>query len=428
MILKFIMIYNTKQVMDNSLSITVKSKDGSKVDMSDVNHSILTLFVDTNRVYIDLKLVNIPQNVKHLTIGDNLAMSISRSIYLPRMLEYYKGPILYDMEIPSSVKTIVSINTSVSQDSSLLSIDEDVDFTVVDLKSYNISSDNPTSCSPVKLDNVRIVHSPLVQDAILEKKPHLNHLEVSLNDEITNCIDIWDKILLGGSIVNKMTIISQDSNVLSNLYLLFDTGRKLGKESITIKILNGFDENDTIYLLNIAKSLIDIHWLTLEIEYTDYFTEDLLYRISTILKCKNYVYSTDSFIFSSFFGATDSRVYIKGSKLVIERKQCPRYFKFMEEPVSSSLIVPMELSRRIKLYTWTKCGYCKKQESIIDNFRNRSIKSAKLFDDNVEIISVDDPSEITDSRISAFPTWLINDEVNPGVKDEMMINLALTTI
>ena len=432
--------------MERSISTTVKSKDGSTVDMSDISHAVWTLSIDTDRVYRDLSLVNIPQNITKLTLGDNLSMSISRPIYLPRMLKYYKGPILYGMEIPSSVDTIVSIITMVSQDTSLLSIDENIDLTTIDLKSsYNLSStlSDIMKCSPV-LDNVRVVYTPLVQEAITKTLPHLNHLEVTLDDSITSFADIWDNILLDGSVsVNRLTVVSPlgyEKNVLDNLYVLFENGNRLCEEVLTIKGLGEFKDNDVIYLLNLARSLVNTHGLTIEIEYENEFPLDMIGRLAKILKCNDrHVYKNGSFMFSSFFGATDSSIYTDGYRLFITKRQGPNYFNFMEPeyapeptptPVSSTFVVPMDNdiepeSRKFKLYTWTKCGYCKKQEDIVSNFRSRGIEEAKLFDDNVEIVSVEDPSEVQDPRVRGFPTWVINDELFPGVKDESMLESLL---
>ena len=151
--------------------------------------------------------------------------------------------------------------------------------------------------------------------------------------------------------------------------------------------------------------------------------------MSTVLNM-NYVNG----IYYSLFGAIESTLYVNNKTIVIKRGQVPKKFvlknieedKIMIPQSSSTLVVPIDVEgipppqKEISLFSWTKCGFCNKQEEIINN-----LDFKQFFDEKVKVEIVEDPSIISDKRITSFPSWVVNDEIQIGVKNEEQIKEML---
>lgn len=72
--------------------------------------------------------------------------------------------------------------------------------------------------------------------------------------------------------------------------------------------------------------------------------------------------------------------------------------------------------RPIVLHTWTKCGFCKKQENVIDEFKKISLENETRFNDKVEVKVIENPEDVQDKRVDSFPTWIKDDEIIVGVQ------------
>ena len=151
--------------------------------------------------------------------------------------------------------------------------------------------------------------------------------------------------------------------------------------------------------------------------------------MSTVLNM-NYVNG----IYYSLFGAIESTLYVNNKTIVIKRGQVPKKFvlknieedKIMVPQSSSTLVVPIDVEgipppqKEISLFSWTKCGFCNKQEEIINN-----LEFKPLFDEKVKIEIVEYPNTISDKRITSFPSWVVDGEIQIGVKNEEQIKEML---
>ena len=103
---------------------------------------------------------------------------------------------------------------------------------------------------------------------------------------------------------------------------------------------------------------------------------------------------------------------------MISKGDGPRRFNKMKKNsvklIASALVVPEMEPMQITVHLWTSCGYCTKQKDIIENIR----KQHDDFDSKVIVNTVTDPNTIEDKRIRSFPSWVVNDVVQPGVKNE----------
>lgn len=204
--------------------------------------------------------------------------------------------------------------------------------------------------------------------------------------------------------------------------------------------------NETFSLathLNLATSLKEVSGMSVELSYGRKETPNehninnrnpsicLLPRLAEKLGLASsgsrYKYLSDS------FGATSTSAEITPAgnlKFVIgespAKHTIPQAPQRSTVPVSSSAFQdattdakPKE--RPIVLHTWTACGFCQKQEGIIEEFKNSSDKNKDTFNDLVEIMKVDNPRHTVDKRVDSFPTWVKNGELIVGVQSSEKI-------
>ena len=189
--------------------------------------------------------------------------------------------------------------------------------------------------------------------------------------------------------------------------------------------------------LNLANSLKLVSGFTLEISYVDNRgpSQCLLPRIGHLL---NLTKSGSKYI-SGSFGATATSVDIgpEGKLHVVVgdspvRYQTPKPLQPLTVPLAlrsfegvSNTEKSKPKEKSIVLHSWTKCGFCKKQEAAIDEFKKISLENETLFNDKVEVKLLEDPQDIDDKRVDSFPTWVVNDKLIVGVQSVEDLNKLL---
>ena len=152
-------------------------------------------------------------------------------------------------------------------------------------------------------------------------------------------------------------------------------------------------------------------------------------------------------VFSSLISSIiESNVTIKDKKKDIFRGNIISKFSVVPEldygnnsllkcPSSRCSVVQMEdigelppTQKEITLYKRTHCGFCHKQDSILNNFRNTNSENSKRLDKFVDIKTVEKLSDIINSDVREFPSWVIRKRVEPGIKSSFEINKLLDRV
>jgi len=462
--------------MDNSVkSIISTASNNSTIDMSYIGKDVWIAQIDTESVFENVKLINIPHNLTEIQLGSNISKSLVSPLKLPPTINVYIGPIFEKMELPETLRTIHLIETNGGICLSRFNVPSNVtDLTIetmdkmskVDeikfpngLKTLNIKGPFNSSIERLKHfdfivtapEHLRIVDSITkstetndfsgsviistsnVNNSIRRYVPDLNHLKVNLNDEVPSISHIWLHILLEGLVqVKTLSVDSTNSiSTLTSMGKVFDRSYVLGRplcKNLFINNIN-FNESMTNLYLVMSKSLVRIGNINISIHHTnDVNLKGIVKRMAYFLNM-NYVNG----IYYSLFGSIESTIHINRNTIIIKRGQVHRQFKTVKreehqitKPESSSMIVPIEdiigippEKKKILLISWTKCGFCVKQEEIIKELKLKP--EGSLIDEKIEIEIVDDPNKVSDKRINSFPSWIVNGEIQAGVKDEEAI-------
>jgi len=489
--------------MNSSIKSVIDSaKDNSTIDMSYIGKNIWVAYIDTDHVFQNLKLVNIPSNITEIKFGNNISKSIISPLVLPPYITTYTGPILDKMEFPDSLNTIEIIETNNNICFSNMKLPLTItSITITPLDSlstldslklpsglevlqinypFNSCIDNlnlenlqhlkkiilPDSfLQPFNLmkygliiekndvivdfpvefkensfieDNVVLNSTPIVNHAIRKYLPSIKNLKIKLDDVIPSIPHVWFNVLLEGKVEVETIIIDSVDNInaLKSISLVFNRSNMLKRKVCKNLIINNINFNELMInsYLNLSRSLSRIGNINISLHHTNNINlHGIAKRMASILNMNHFTNG----MYSSLFGAIESVIYVKNDTIFIEMGQVHKHFEppvIIEEttniPNSSSLlVVPMEdviglpPPIKIKLISWSKCIFCKKQEEIIESLKTEINDLDQIIDINV----VDDPSEISDKRVTSFPSWVIKDVIEPGVKSKEDIKRLLGT-
>jgi len=306
-------------------------------------------------------------------------------------------------------------------------------------------------------------------DKLSDHLPSLNFLNIVLGDEIPGIWDAWTNVLFEGLVrVRSLHIDATHvtGNILKDVHSVIDrsitVGRPIARE-IEISGLIYHQTYKTSYF-KISESLKHVNNMTMRLSHQNTLTDIVPFMARTMGMCENRCNSLGYRVYFSLFCVVSSEIGMKNNTIIIKKGDGPVFEKsecVMDEPINDvfedydgeeddgeedddipdssfnmmGLDVPFDMSgstektyKPILLYTWTKCGFCKKQEDVNERFMSKSDENRTLFEKMVDVRSVDDPSTIQDDRIKSFPSWVSNDNVEPGVKDTEMIRILLNGI
>ena len=405
--------------------------------------SLRTVSISETKNSICFSKIGIPSGVTDITVVTIDKLSNVDELKLPLGLEYFRidGPFnssidRLNLENLQNLKKITLPDSfiqpfNITKHNLIIEKSDDLSEFPIEFKE-NIFG--------METKNTVINSTHTVNDAIRKYIPSLNHLKIKLDEDIPSISHIWSNILMEG-LVNVKTI-SVDSilstNVFQSIHLVFDRSYVLNRTVCKNLFINNvnFDENMTNSYLNLSRSLKRIGDMNIIIHHTNNVSlHGIAKRMASVLNMNHYVDG----VYSSLFGSIQSMIYVNKNTLIINRGQIHKQFKAPIDkdnednnvvPVpssSSSLVVPMEdivgnppPIKDIILISWSKCVFCKKQEEIIDSLKSELNNS--LFDEKVTIETVDDPSKVSDKRVTSFPSWVVNGSIQAGVKDKEEIN------
>lgn len=301
--------------------------------------------------------------------------------------------------------------------------------------------------------HVSVISSPRTNIAISKYLPTLHHLKITLDGAIPTISHIWTQILMEGLVrVEKITVKvpeNYSTNPFYGIDRVFERSRLLRRPVCGILSITNvvFNKDMVNSYLNMARSMKRIGNMVITINHTksNFDPKGLLKTMSRELGIQPTEISPCVFKYSSLFGVNESSVTVTDKMIEIVRGDTPRHFSAMPEeeelhvplvPVSSShLIVPMEdvdasppKGKEITLHSWSQCHFCKKQDVIIEEFKGANSENLKIFDKLVDIQKVDNPNSITDKRVRAFPTWVVRDNIESGLKSFAQIDEMLKSI
>jgi len=463
------------------MHININKSAGQSIDLTEFgigDEEVISL--DINSTARPISLYRIPPSVQSLQLGQNLSESLVSPLVLPTNIISYRGPIFHDTILPQSLESLTLVENLSSIPIEELSIPQNVTELGIVVKNkessidglvvpemttslkiegpFNMSIDNfegknissiflPPSYTQASenipnltldsqrdiKDSIPTICSKESLEAIRKYVPTMNHIRVILGENIEDILDVWTKVLLEARVKVRSIEIDasniKSSNVIKNMHVALDRSTKLGRpfcKKITIHGINTTDID--ISYLKIAESLIYQCDLDIILKHTSPIN-DISLRLADImgLSDRRYDDEKECHIYYKSFGANMSEVCIYGSTIRITRGQCPIQKRNIRPESSFFVSPPPAPSKDIILYTWTKCGYCKKQNNIIETFKRENPESLDTFDEMISIIEVDDPSTIKDHDITSFPSWVINSEIVPGVKDSGSIGELLQT-
>ena len=424
--------------------------------------------IDTDKVYKFIKVVGIPHGTSKLIFGSNLSHSISSCIDMSQSLVEYSGPFLNEMSFSNILEHMTIIYTKYSLPSCKMKIPPSVRIlTVVTFEKItdvdelllpnnleylnfegvlNVSIDRLSiPDSLVNMNTSQYMLNPIVKnDNITCDLTNDSNVVVKATDGIVNmlrnslpltsCIpylhidgdgslcDIWTDILLEGNIKVGNLLIDGKNSIFENIYKVFERSLKL-ENSVALYniIIRGVSYNKSLNysLLNLALTMKKVHNLNFIVYFDNIFNKDLIPVMAKNLDME-FVKKDDGFRPQYLWGAIESFLDVEnlngGSVLTISKGDGPKIFNKMKKNVAaaSALVVPEIEPVSITVHLWTSCGYCTKQKDIIDSVR----KQRDDFDSKVNVNTVTDPNTIEDKRIRSFPSWVVDDVVQPGVKNE----------
>lgn len=397
--------------------------------------------------------MKLPPSLKKLTLVETMKSAQTSDTALPAQLKtlVVENPLKFSnldlTKLPASLETLQIVgkyNCSLEKlvlPPSVVLVDVGKSIQPVDLVATRVQivqqqqPDSTDEESGILNANPLVVGSGQENIKVLEelrrKKPRLERLHVILDDEVlTSLGDVWTEVLLEGRVqVRELTVTNlTKSTCLADCGEVFKRSNALGRKFCRRLVVKSETYSHVAHL-KLASNLKRLSGTSIEISYVDKSgpSDCLLPRLGHILGLKK---TGPRKYFSDSFGATSTSLEITHEReLHVVVGDSP--LRYETPPTPQALTVPAVLSsfqevpnaekpvpkeRPIVLHTWTKCGYCTKQEEIIDQFKKLSLKNETNFKDKVEIQVLDDPNDVKDKRVDSFPTWVKDGVLIPGVQ------------
>lgn len=392
-----------------------------------------------------------PDGLESLHVIETRASVSTPGIHLPSLRELVvENPLKFsgldEIKLPDSIKSFRVIgkhNCSFERlifPSSISSIDLGLSSQPTDL----VKSPIPIETKKTKHVNREILEKkPLIiksdedsLQALHEYKPRIEKIHVVLDSVVSSIGDVWTEVLLEGRVnVRELTIINGTGNpCLKDCEDVFRRSKALNRKLCKKLIILCETFSDASHL-NLARSLQGVGNLSIEISYMGNrrVSECNLPRLSNYFDLEK----SHSGYSSNRFGVLSTTVRVTPENtLEITTGSSPVLYT---PPTRTSKIVPLSSAefidqgfpvkpkeRPITLHTWTKCGYCDKQQVFIDEFRNKSESNKNMFDDMVDTKKIENPEEIDDKRVTSFPTWVKNNDLIVGVQGLEQLTKLLT--
>ena len=442
---KIILGYNLSHSISGTLELPqfLEHFKGPIFDDTKLPVTLKNLIIVETMSCVSLSRMKIPDSTTNLTIITRDKLSRVDEIQFPKTIETLKieGPFnasLDNLDF-TNYNNLKNVYFPPSFKQHFLTENKNL---IVTRKNMNENLEMPDNLDKPIDENVSVVSSPRINMAISKYLPFLNHFIITLDDTTPTISDIWINILHEGMVrVKKITIKVPETHAFNPFYdvdRVFERSHVLKRKLCDILIINNVTFNKEMInsYLNMAHSLKRIGNMIISINHTkmNFDPKGLLKTMSLELGIQP---NPSSYNYCSLFGVNESSLSIIEKKINIYRGDVPIYFsadvlddEFEAHPpiYSSHLIVPMEdidasppKGKNITLHTWSQCGFCKKQDQIIEEFKKIDDENSDMFENLVDVQKIDNPNSISDKRIKAFPSWVVNGNIESGVKSSEQI-------
>lgn len=419
------------------LPMTLVSYSGPLMSGMKLPPRVKNLHLFETKMSLQSSDVVLPPDLKVLEVENPLKFSNLDAVQLPSQLESFRiigkfNCSLERMSFPPHLK-VVDVGLS-TQKVDLLATRADILTTIQTEDSPRTPSDTVT-VDLSKSSPTSKFQGTTVLDSLRQHLPRLDKLKVFLDENISSIGDVWTEVLFEGRVkVRELTIFNRNPKKSC----LGDCGEVFNRSSILRrrlcrKLIVVDEKYSHASHLNLALSLKKVGGISLEISYTGETIPStcLLPRLASLMKLNASGTPSKPKYVSDSFGATSTSAEISGEGiLIISVGDSPKRYEPPTKP--QPLIVPFSSSalqevsdveaskpqdKPIVLYTWKSCGFCQKQNGVIEEFKQMSESNKFLFHDKVEVKSLDDPHDVPDKRVNSFPTWVKDDTLIVGVQN-----------
>lgn len=256
--------------------------------------------------------------------------------------------------------------------------------------------------------------------------PSLQDVSVILDSTAWQTVgNVWCNLLLEGRVrVHGLTLVNNtDRNCMRNfgevLYRSSRLGRPLCKN---LRVVGEVFDHPTC--LRIAEAVRKYTGdLQVELDFMSPFPKCVLHRMASVLGAR--VRDGDL-----AYHSNDINVGLENNTLSFTKRSArdekldsvaSADFSDEEDYGVESAVVD-EKPKPIILYSWVDCGFCKKQDAVVQEIlSNPETDAAKRFGEVVTVKTLKTPQEADDPRVQAFPTWVVDGALAPGLKQKSEI-------
>lgn len=428
-----------------------------------------------------------------ITIGSSLSYSLSEPVELPLGAVSYTGPVLDKMLLPAGLKSITVVETPKSGILSKIRLPGGLEklhihltdtFSPVDelhlppgllelkvqgehncsLEKLNVPPslthlDTGTSIQPVDkistgLGEIRVVSRstrllqpttddtdkqfdkhltltpshPAVTD-LHKLLPSLQDVSVILDSSAWQTVgNVWCNLLLEGRVrVQGLTVVNNtDNNCMRDFGEVLYRSSRLGRPLCRyLRVVGEVFDHPTC--LRIAEAVRKYAGdLVVELDFMSPFPKCVLHRMASVLSAG--VRDSDL-----AYHSQDTNLELSGNTLSFTKRsardESVASADFSDEEDYDAESTVGEKPKPIILYTWVDCGFCKKQDAVVQGIlSDPESDAAKRFEEVVTVKILQTPQEADDPRVQAFPTWVVGGTLAPGLKQESEILEMLSKV
>lgn len=379
-----------------SLTIVETPKSGhlSRINLPVGLQTLAINLTDTFSPVDDMRL---PQNLLKLSIHGEHNCSLEM-LKIPRSMNY--------LNTGSSVQPVDRLQSSL------------LDLTVIS-KSTRLMQSADSGTERFK-EHLTLTPSLPVVTEIHQLLPSLENVSVILDQTMWQSVgDIWCRLLLEGRVrlLNLVVVNNSGNRCMRDFGEVLFRSEKLGRPICqTIRVVGETFEYATC--LRVAEAVRKFGAdLKVDLDYMTPFPACALHRIASVLGAT--VRDSDL-----VYHSQDTNVEFRpeDTTLSFTKKVASDSFSEFDDDLSYGYgptpePEPSAEHKPIFLYSWVDCGFCKKQEEVIDKLLTDS-DIARKFNRLVSIKQLQNPQDADDPRVKAFPTWVVNDVLAPGFKQE----------
>ena len=247
--------------------------------------------------------------------------------------------------------------------------------------------------------------------------PSMGDVSVILDDAMWRTVgNIWCDLLLEGRVrVQSLIVVNnKESHCMRDFGEVLYRSNKLGRPLCKhLRVVGEVFDYSTCLRVTEAVRKYDSDFIV-ELDFMSPFPKCVLHRMASVLGAG--VRDGDL-----AYHSHDTNVELVHNTLSFTK----RVDRVRDEEIAESVLTEPpsdESPKPIALYSWVDCGFCKKQDAILQQMLSdpRS-DTAKKFEQRVTVKHLRTPQDADDPRVSAFPTWVVNGVLAPGLKQESEI-------